>query len=342
MIVRLAGPPSRARTGRHRTMVVLMIATLGLTWAGPASGEPGPSRAEVATPASASLQAAITTGSIAGVVTGPAGPVVGVGVSAVELSTHAYEFASTEADGTYVIAGLPAGTYRVTFVPPASSGLRREFYDDAVHGTWAVALVLTEGQDLTGIDAVLARESDPVFRDVAAGAPFRAEIEQLALWGLASGWPDGTFRPSAPVERQAMAAFLYRYAQAAGFTPPSTPTFPDVPVSSPFYTEIEWLAAHGLATGWPDGTFRPTATIERQAMAAFLYRFAGEPEFAASATASFTDVPTEVAFFDEVEWLGSLGVTTGWPDGTFRPAAPVERQAMAAFLVRFDESWVRR
>jgi len=71
-------------------------------------------------------------------------------------------------------------------------------------------------------------------------------------------------------------------------------------------------------------------------MAAFLYRFAGEPAFTPPATATFTDVPVGAPFFLEIEWLSSTGITTGWPDHTFRPSANVERQAMAAFLHRFD------
>ncbi|MCL2595631.1 MAG: S-layer homology domain-containing protein, partial [Promicromonosporaceae bacterium] len=69
-----------------------------------------------------------------------------------------------------------------------------------------------------------------------------------------------------------MAAFLFRAAGSPGFTPPATPTFLDVPRTSQFFTEIEWLAQTGITTGWPDGTFRPNSPVERQAMAAFLYR----------------------------------------------------------------------
>ena|SRR5665648_140343 len=46
-----------------------------------------------------------------------------------------------------------------------------------------------------------------------------------------------------------------------------------VPVGAPFRLEIEWLASTGITTGWPDGTFHPSANVERQAMAAFLHRF---------------------------------------------------------------------
>ena len=56
---------------------------------------------------------------------------------------------------------------------------------------------------------------------------------------------------------------------------PVTPSFSDVPDTHPFYQEIEALAASGISTGFPDGTFRPSNTVTRQAMAAFLSRALG-------------------------------------------------------------------
>lgn len=56
---------------------------------------------------------------------------------------------------------------------------------------------------------------------------------------------------------------------------PSTATFSDVPTTHPFFQEIEALAASGIATGYPDGTFRPSNFVTRQAMAAFLARALG-------------------------------------------------------------------
>lgn len=279
-------------------------------------------------------------GSIAGVVRGPSGPLENAHVAAFDIEGGGNGHALTAADGSYVVEGLAPGTYQVTFEGPAGAGLRTEYYDNQVASMTAASLIIAGPQQhRTGIDAVLALATDPVFSDVPHAAPFHDAIEWLAFFGVTSGYPDGTFHPSAPVERQAMAAFLYRYAHEPEFTPPATPTFSDVPVSSPFYIEIEWLVDQGITTGWPDGTFRPNATVERQAMAAFLYRYALEPAFTDPATPSFSDVPATSPFFTEVEWLADAGVTTGWPDHTFRPTNTVERQAMAAFLMRFD-AWL--
>jgi hypothetical protein len=49
--------------------------------------------------------------------------------------------------------------------------------------------------------------------------------------------------------------------------------FSDVPDTSPFHDEIDWLVDTGIADGYEDGTFRPANAVSRQAMAAFLKRF---------------------------------------------------------------------
>ena len=53
--------------------------------------------------------------------------------------------------------------------------------------------------------------------------------------------------------------------------------FTDVGPGHAFFGPISWLASVGVAGGFGDGSFRPTAVVSRQAMAAFLYRMAGSP-----------------------------------------------------------------
>jgi hypothetical protein len=175
---------------------------------------------------------------------------------------------------------------------------------------------------------------EPRFSDVPPTHQFFADIEWVAAEGIADGFPDGTYRPGNPVTRQAMAAFLFRLAGSPPVSLPSPPTFDDVSSAHPFFTEVEWVAGEGIADGYADGTFRPAATISRQAVAAFLHRLAGD-EPVASTTPSFSDVPLAHPFFDDVEWLVEAGITEGYDDGTFRPLATVTRQAMAAFLHRY-------
>ena len=175
------------------------------------------------------------------------------------------------------------------------------------------------------------------FSDVKSGDQFYTEISWLAQRGITTGYPDGTYRPLESVERGAMAAFFYRMAGSPQFTAPSTPSFSDVPTTHPFYKEIEWMKARGITTGWPDGTYRPNAPVNRDAMAAFFYRYAGSPHVDLPATSPFKDVPANSQFYREITWLASTGISTGWPDGTYRPVTPIARDAMAAFIYRYTD-----
>ena len=174
------------------------------------------------------------------------------------------------------------------------------------------------------------------FKDVPADYPFVNDINWLAQRRITTGYPDGTFRPNGSVERGAMAAFFYRMAGSPQFTAPSTPSFKDVPRDHPFYKEIEWMRARGITTGWSDGTFRPNDAVNRDAMAAFFYRFAGSPAYSAPVASPFSDVSAGSQFYREISWLADQRITTGWADGSFRPVQPIERGAMAAFLHRYN------
>jgi hypothetical protein len=118
--------------------------------------------------------------------------------------------------------------------------------------------------------------------------------------------------------------------------PPSCRSpFLDVSATHPFKDDICWLTEARVSTGFTDRTFRSGSAVSRQAMAAFLHRFAGD-EDPGACTPTFSDVPADHAFFDDVCWLVGQEIAEGFPDGTFKPAAPVSRQAMAAFLFRFS------
>jgi hypothetical protein len=136
------------------------------------------------------------------------------------------------------------------------------------------------------------------------------------------------------VKRQQMANFMYNLAGRPAFTAPDLPTFTDYPVGRVFYTQVEWIAAEGVASGFADGTFRPLDVVKRQQMANFLYNLAGRPAFSPGRP-TFTDYSPGAPFYLQVEWLAAAGIASGYPDGTFRPGEPVTRQQMANFMYNF-------
>ncbi|MFP5359848.1 MAG: glycoside hydrolase family 9 protein [Actinomycetes bacterium] len=116
------------------------------------------------------------------------------------------------------------------------------------------------------------------------------------------------------------------------------PPFSDVHDGLEHYEAIRWMWQNGMTTGFDDGTFRPFSPITRDAVAAFMYRLADPEGYVAPETSHFTDItPENTEFYTEINWLYDAGISTGWPDGTFRPQGKTTRDAMAAFLYRYLE-----
>ncbi|MEV8339763.1 MULTISPECIES: S-layer homology domain-containing protein [Leucobacter] len=120
------------------------------------------------------------------------------------------------------------------------------------------------------------------FIDVPSGHKFYKQIMWMYAVGLTTGvkTPQGiAFQPKAQLSREAMAAFMYRKAGKPSIK--GARGFSDVPKSHKFYTAITWMKKAGLSTGikQPNGTvvYGPQQRISREAMAAFLYREAGNP-----------------------------------------------------------------
>jgi hypothetical protein len=83
-----------------------------------------------------------------------------------------------------------------------------------------------------------------------------------------------------------------------------------------------------------DTAYRPDQCTTRQAMAAFFYRYNGSPPFVPPVTPTFSDVGIYNAFYLEIEWANSVGIMTGFANGTFQPEDGITRQAAAAAFYR--------
>ena len=114
---------------------------------------------------------------------------------------------------------------------------------------------------------------------------FYDEIEWMASEDITTGTPASPkplYKPSAPVSRGAMSAFMYRLSGEPTFSPPAAnaTTFGDVGTSHPFYAEIEWMAAEDITTGTPASPkpiYKPGNAVSRGAMSALMHRLADGP-----------------------------------------------------------------
>lgn len=97
------------------------------------------------------------------------------------------------------------------------------------------------------------------FSDVAADAWYCSSVSTLSRMGIIAGYPDGTFRPNAPITRAEFAAIATRFDNNGNKTPVS---FTDI-IGHWAEGEITVAANHGWVSGYGDNTFRPQNQITR-------------------------------------------------------------------------------
>lgn len=124
----------------------------------------------------------------------------------------------------------------------------------------------------------------------------------------------------------------FEYSSTVG----STPSFVDAP-SNWATLYINGIFAAGITTGCGSGNYCPSQNVTREQMAAFVVRAKeGEPS-TTCASAPFNDVPTSNSFCKYVQRMSALGITTGCGNGNYCPSQNVDRQQMAAFIIRAVE-----
>jgi hypothetical protein len=135
----------------------------------------------------------------------------------------------------------------------------------------------------------------PTFSDVLPGSTFYTYIEAAYLRGAVQGYPDGTFRPSAPVTRAQAAKMLVTGKNWSLYSPP-WPAFTDVPLGHWAYAYVHTAQQHGVVVGFPDGTFRPDALVTRAQLAKMVAIAAqsGRPESTESREQPGKSGPTPV------------------------------------------------
>ena len=230
---------------------------------------------------------------------------------------------------------VPAGTAPFTDVRPAA------WYAPAV--AW-----LTEMGYATGFPDRTFRPGEEVkraqglswvyaarpFEDVAAGAWYEADVEWGRLRRVVTGYDDHTFRGDLHADRRATVDTLWGLMAAP--TGAAGHGFADLGVDP----AISWAAAANVVRGYPDGTFRPAEGVTRAQAVVMLWKVAGRPM--AVGPPPFTDVGADAWFADALSWADAHGIVTGFPDGTFRGGAPVSRAQLTtqvSALAHTEAAW---
>ncbi len=93
--------------------------------------------------------------------------------------------------------------------------------------------------------------------------------------------------------------------------------------------------------GYPNGSFKPNATITRAEAASIFYRLLTDTTRKTYTTTynTFKDVPAKAWYNTAVSTMAKLGIVDGDANGYFRPSDPITRAEIAAMIARCDGSY---
>lgn len=171
------------------------------------------------------------------------------------------------------------------------------------------------------------------FKDVPEGHWAREQISTIATLGLINGYPDGTFRPEGNVSRAEMAALLTAASGNDGIQEKSK--FKDMYIRHWATQYVNVASEKGWVTGYPDGTFKPSANINRAEGVVILSRFAGIAPV--SYTNEFEDVPPSHWAADKIASAKAEGLLDYMAGMPFRPNQLMTRAEVAEILYRTKE-----
>lgn len=99
--------------------------------------------------------------------------------------------------------------------------------------------------------------------------------------------------------------------------------FVDVPDDHPYKEAIEWMEANGIVEGYDDGTYRPEEQINRAEFTKIIVEALVDIDQGCIPSRTFTDVSDDDWFAVYVCFAVELGLVGGYPDGSFKPANPI-------------------
>ncbi|MCM3715630.1 S-layer homology domain-containing protein [Alkalihalobacillus oceani] len=198
----------------------------------------------------------------------------------------------------------------------------------------ATAMVATIAAPVVSPLTVSADASQ--FSDVDENAWYYDNVNYLVDKGVLGGYTDGTLRPLGTLTR-AEAAKMIADSLEIGTDANATLNFTDTKNGVWYTAPVAALVERGILNGFPDGSFRPNATVTRAEFAVMVKAaYMLEAEEGTGNNTTFPDVVAGSWYEGAVETLVNLGIVGGRTNGTFDPGATVLRAESAAFIHRTE------
>ncbi len=174
--------------------------------------------------------------------------------------------------------------------------------------------------------------SPSTFTDVPTIHPYYPAIKTLFEKGVISGYPDGSFKPEAPINRaELLKVTLLAFAipiSNSGATP-----FSDVPQNQWFSPYISTAYAKNIISGYPDGTFKPENSISR-AEAIKVILAASGLNLQLPSEINFSDIDKGAWYFPYLNYAVQKNMITPTSPVTLEPNRHIQRQEICHALTQ--------
>lgn len=177
------------------------------------------------------------------------------------------------------------------------------------------------------------------FWDVPSDSPFCEAIRLMFFRGIFTGYPDGSFQPYAPINRAetvkvVLLALDYNILSDDG----TNLGYWDVIPRSWYMPYLRTAQREGVATGYPDGAFRPGGHINRvELLRVFLE--ASDINVPHCNVQPYPDTPIQLDtrwYMDYVCFAKAYGLMGTDANGNFNPAQPMTRGDVAMLFYNFE------
>jgi len=181
-----------------------------------------------------------------------------------------------------------------------------------------------------------------VFADMT-GHWAAGDVQLMAAREIVKGMSETTFAPDSNVTRAQFAALMLR-TMDIDETGATGTIFSDVAAGAWYAGAVEAAASNALINGYPDGSFKPDASITREEMAAVISRALGQSGI--TSVLSGAEVDAKLAAFNDAdqiaEWAKASmaqaieeGIINGRTADESAPKANATRAESAVMLKRF-------
>ena len=166
----------------------------------------------------------------------------------------------------------------------------------------------------------------------------REDILYLYEQGLMEGAGDGSFEPEGRMTRAMLVTVLCRMA---GGDPDAYPGsgYGDVPENSWYAPYVQWASEEGITQGMEGGLFQPNASVSREQIAVFLYRYAQSHGKDTALSGTVREFPDQSRISDwaeeAIDWAVDQGILGGRDTGMLDPLMSATRAEVSAMVRRY-------